>query len=522
MDPLGSLVNAITLVDYIHTTIVTLVEAEVGEKVLAAQIRVSAVTLSRFVTAFSKGLEAGLSSDECATLVDVCDLLRPDLEQMKTTIAKIHSKSSHTQKLLGRLAWLGYRKRAIESLAGQTRDWSTLFHQLIGSLPRETQDRLLGNGEVEHIGKGSRDRMRSLSALFSKLAASANPSSIETLQQEAEEVEILETAGNLRSARYKKESILFEYKSYGHGQDAQKIEYMKEQIGRLKNFLSLSDPMTTGILKSVSYIHQPEMYRFGVLFSIPRQYEFPISTTGTTALPHRPETLHSIISRGTPVPFNPEKKSFSPKCSLDSRFAVAHMIAKSVFCLHSYDWVHESLRSENILMLSEKMKPISSASSSYLGRPFIIGFDASRSTDGIFSIGQETVATERERFAQEIYSHPDRQGSQALGRIRYQMCHDKYSIGVILLKIGLWMPLEKDKSMREIRDKTSATPYEKVIAVRKALIRLAQEKLSITMGRSYTKVVLECLRTKSEDNYVLNDFMNDVVGSLWEMSTALS
>lgn len=133
------------------------------------------------------------------------------------------------------------------------------------------------------------------------------------------------------------------------------------------------------------------------------------------------------------------------------------MIAVALFYLHSYSWVHENMRTSNVLMLAEKtghrQGPTDSGRES-LSRPFLIGYDAARSSQGVYSIGNEDVKIEDEIIAQSLFCHPDRQGDAAGDRLRYQMCHDQYSLGVVLLEIGLWMPLEKEKSLRGLRSKT--------------------------------------------------------------------
>jgi hypothetical protein len=158
-------------------------------------------------------------------------------------------------------------------------------------------------------------------------------------------------------------------------------------------------------------------------------------------------------------------------------------------------------------MLSKKQRQKSTTVPHPLGRPFLIGFDASRSTNGIYLISEESGITEHQKFAQEVYRYFNQQGIQTHGRVRYHMCHDKYSLGVIPLEIGLWMLLEKGKSLREIREKALSTHAERGITVREALVKLAADKLNINMERKYTKVMLECLHSKSEDNYVLSDFI---------------
>lgn len=141
-----------------------------------------------------------------------------------------------------------------------------------------------------------------------------------------------------------------------------------------------------------------------------------------------PVTLRSIIAQGTPAASDPTKITYMLKHALDARVSAASMIAVALFFLHSSGWVHENLRTSNILMLAEKQRTQQSLNSSttpYLGRSFLIGFDGTRSKDGIYSIGgYETSASEAEKFASDLFQHPDRQGGPGNDQPRYQMNHD--------------------------------------------------------------------------------------------------
>ncbi|KAK0717964.1 hypothetical protein B0T26DRAFT_751951 [Lasiosphaeria miniovina] len=152
-------------------------------------------------------------------------------------------------------------------------------------------------------------------------------------------------------------------------------------------FLSLIDSVSTGILASAGYFAEPAMYRFGLLFKVLRSYEL-CPQAGHQG---EPSTLRSVITQGTPAAADPTKISYAPRHALDVRVSAASTVATALFFLHSYGWVHENLRTSNILMLAENQTSTtragSSAMTSPLGRPFLVGFDGARSSDGIYSMG---------------------------------------------------------------------------------------------------------------------------------------
>lgn len=67
-----------------------------------------------------------------------------------------------------------------------------------------------------------------------------------------------------------------------------------------------------------------------------------------------------------------------------------------------------------------------------LGEPFLSGFMYARANEAV-----SMPLSVHGLFSSEldISRHPDRQGDPSV--IRYSMCHDVYSLGVILLEIGL-------------------------------------------------------------------------------------
>ena len=93
------------------------------------------------------------------------------------------------------------------------------------------------------------------------------------------------------------------------------------------------------------------------------------------------------------------------------------------------------------------------------------------------------------------------------------MSHDIYSLGVVLLELGLFEPLTSMES--RFRSKTAAT-------VRNNLKELAQEELAATMGDRYTKVVLYCLESTPDSWLAAHvaemSYVKEVLGPLEQLS----
>ena len=141
--------------------------------------------------------------------------------------------------------------------------------------------------------------------------------------------------------------------------------------------------------------------------------------------------------------------------------------------------------------------------------------------------------------------HPTRQG--ILPEETYKMQHDIYSIGVILLEIGLWTSFVDYKcSNPETPETTVAVPTKTLLHLpageekdqRKKAFRnmemledLAERELPIKMGQKYTDVVLSCLRCLDEGdnggraefldedgNIVGERFVGSILGKIQEIS----
>ena len=525
VDPLGAIIGAIQLAQLLKTTITTFVEAEHIERALVIQLHLNASTLHRFVTMFRLVEESGLSKDDQIIIAEASELLVPEIQSMKDTCAKIHQRDSRGGRLILKAAWVTYRRRQIEALRDRMWQWSETFNDFYDTLPENIKARLKSS-DPEGTPKSNTDYMRNLSSVFGSLAMSATTRSWTRLRKEASDVEIVGTLGALRSANFEGTKVLLEYKLYRKGEDAERVAYIADQIGRLANFLEMADPITTGVLECVGWIEVPEMSRFGLLFKMPLGCgTFPnnaneANNQGGLA------TLHSIISDGSPAISDPTRRQYAPKHALNERVSAASTIATALYYLHSYNWVHEGLRSSNVLMLANDDHGeggYDSSNPQHLGRPFLLGFDGARSNEGSISIGGvEPIGMDEKRFVENLYRHPDRQGESAGDRLRYQMCHDQYSLGVILLEIGLWIPLEKEPSLRALRRQPLETSRETHLAVRRALTRLAETKLEVTFGRRYQTVVLSCLRVESSASYDLSRFLYDVVEPLSSMNLCLS
>ena len=191
---------------------------------------------------------------------------------------------------------------------------------------------------------------------------------------------------------------------------------------------------------------------------------------------------------------------------LDERFTLAKKLANSVMFVHTFDFVHKNIRSDTILVFEDHQ--------SVLGCPFLMGMEKVRPAEGrTYRIGDAV-------WEKNLYRHPSRQGS--LPEEDYCMQHDIYSLGVVLLEIGLWTsflcwepgsdepipnPILEIESKLVMKDQR-----KKAFAIKRRLTSLAQDRLPSAMGSRYAETVVACLTCldRGENSFGdEEDFMDD-------------
>ncbi|KAI1634192.1 prion-inhibition and propagation-domain-containing protein [Biscogniauxia mediterranea] len=118
-----------------------------------------------------------------------------------------------------------------------------------------------------------------------------------------------------------------------------------------------------------------------------------------------------------------------PKPSITARISLCSALADCLFNFHAVDWLHKGLKSDNILFFG------SATDEGSLSMPYITGYDLSRPSE-------ELEMTEKPPFdpLNDIYRHPHVQFGEA--KNYYLKSHDMYSLGIVLIEIALWKPIE--------------------------------------------------------------------------------
>jgi hypothetical protein len=157
--------------------------------------------------------------------------------------------------------------------------------------------------------------------------------------------------------------------------------------------------------------------------------------------------------------------------SLEERFKIAHSLTKAILEWHAAGWVHQGISSPNIKFFRFKAD-----NRIDYAHPYLLGFEFSRpDTD-------PSIRSPTEDPYVDVYRHPKRQG---LAREGHQKVHDYYSLGVVLLEIGLWQSAVQLTSTKG----GWLDPY----ASQRKFQTSCKDRLRHFVGESYQRAVQVCL-----------------------------
>lgn len=281
----------------------------------------------------------------------------------------------------------------------------------------------------------------------------------------------------------KSETVLIEWVTYDREDLDEKFVHLRrlDQLARMMNSATLRHP-DLHTIDCLGYIDDLPKSRYGLVYKSPRPTH---------------ATLHALIA-GTDLK-TPD---------LDERVRLARTLAVALWSLHALDWLHKSLCSHNILFFpsattTAATQPTATAAMvPDISTPYLVGFDASRPDLDI----DMSVATRNPgpSILNDLHRHPSSLSGLSARR-PYCKSYDIYSLGLVLLEIGLWKPLQ-----------TYYKPHYSAERWRdRVVLPVLVPGLGNRTGRVYREVVERCLMTpddiSSEEAGVL---MEGVVAAL--------
>jgi hypothetical protein len=269
-------------------------------------------------------------------------------------------------------------------------------------------------------------------------------------------VDFHEQAWLLNDNGTQKGPVLVEHRKLDAHWTGERGKILFERVQKLSKLLSFaSNPVDFRILRCCGFKCAPSRLAFTMV------YEFP-SATGVSADPLRPVALRRVFR---------ELRERHKRPLLGDRFRLAHRIADALSQCHKVGWLHKNISSYNILFFVKPESTITDA----LGSPYIVGFNHSRPDDPT----EFTEGLPEDSF-QLDYLHPDYLQQPK----RYRVEFDYFSIGLVLLEVGLWKPLAD-----LTRDLKGQPPSQ----VKQKLLEVEVPQLGYYMGRLYRDCVIACL-----------------------------
>ncbi|KAJ6787886.1 hypothetical protein PWT90_07816 [Aphanocladium album] len=283
--------------------------------------------------------------------------------------------------------------------------------------------------------------------------------------------------GRCHATHNREGDVLVEWVAYDQEAIEERVAHMKrlDDLARMMRSASSCHPDLHSV-DCVGYTDDKSACRYGLVYKAP-------------AASH--STLHALIaSRDLRTP------------DLCDRVRLAATLAVSLWSLHSLDWLHKSLCASNVLFFPAGLSNASQTSTAAaalvpdVSRPFLAGFDASRpDLDAALSV----VA--RNPSIAELHRHP----AVLRGGRPHTKAFDVYSLGLVLLEIGLWKVLQ-----------TYHKPHYSAERWRdRVVLAVLVPGLGSKTGRRYAEVVEMCLRASDEmTSAEAGKLMETVVGKL--------
>jgi hypothetical protein len=192
---------------------------------------------------------------------------------------------------------------------------------------------------------------------------------------------------------------------------------------------------------------------------------------------------------------------------LSDRFRLARDLSVTIFLLHACGLFHRNLTFEDVLLIRPPPPTISSDVPRPLGTSLVLGHRARRPSDTAgpkpplnYSFADLSV---HPRWRNEL----DAQRRNA----RFVATYDVYSLGVLLLEVGLWRTFCNEINEARLLDLDTIRGY---------YFELVRKELPSTMGARYAQVVRWCLEREEKD-LRKEVFYSEVVEKLNDIARAV-
>jgi len=309
---------------------------------------------------------------------------------------------------------------------------------------------------------------------------------------------------------------------------AARVRDIARDVGVLATKLSRTDPLVFGLLNCKGVMAVPRQPT--APSTLPNQVQAlslsPLAPDSSLRSPSPSQRDYSCFKLVFRIPQGMETQQVQSlrylllgsdaNISLSCKVCLARELAKAVNYVHTFAFVHKNIRPESILCFSDPQAARSTL--------FLAGFDAFRAADANTLMAGDTG------WERNVYRHPLRQGYDPAEK--YRMQHDIYSLGAVLLEIGLWESFVEYTTTTEDNAAGHGPPQPKpgrtyshfqdwlrasrasmqqdggsddflaasAFRLKDFLVEQARTRLAPRMGDKYARVAMSCLTCLDEDN----------------------
>lgn len=263
-----------------------------------------------------------------------------------------------------------------------------------------------------------------------------------------------------------------------------------ERMGSVSGLLGESKCKELRLLTCLGYLEEQDTRSQKCRYAL--VYDLMVGKNSPSVIataPRKLRTLSQLLENFKTVQFPP----------LETRLLLARSLCRAMLLYHSSGWIHHDFRSHNVILVGGSAIIDGTAktyAADYQGlnmdELFIIGLGHSRDEADVSLMFADRKAISKTLKQQRRYWSPDyllSSGRQRTARM-FQRSHDIYSLGCVLLEIGVWRPLESY---------TWESAYdEDHTKWHKRLLR-EEGKLRAMCGSRYTEAVMTCLNWTTSD-----------------------
>jgi hypothetical protein len=300
------------------------------------------------------------------------------------------------------------------------------------------------------------------------------------LSFERDEFDYLATNTDATMAMWKRKQqfVFIEFKDYvdDGGMKDQNIQDDILRLGKL--LLDRRTPARLGTMRCLGLFKKRDRGYIGFVYALPGHLSVAPKAFNLKDLDLRkPQPLSACLKYARMPP-------------LGIRFDLARSLLRSLILLHASGWLHKNIRPESIMFFPLDRGSITRDCIDF-NHPLLMGYGYSRlhitsDDENVARDGRPLMTTyQSNHITLDIYQHPDKRNYP---KWRYQHAYDIYSLGVLLLEIGFWLPVTKAVSFENHDDAEE-------IRVRFLGVLPRLEGLC---GEVYSGAVKQCLQIKSQ------------------------